>query len=109
MIESNFSEILLRITGAFFYIVPTIFFIILAIYYTSKVGSTKEGTLILIGNILILIVTILHQFMYLFIGQWGIDLYSIISIGVNAISFIGFMLFLIGFYIMIQKIIKSKA
>ncbi|TSE10862.1 MULTISPECIES: hypothetical protein [Aquimarina] len=108
MIESNFSEILLRFTGAIFYIFPIILFIILAIYYNSKVGSTKEGVLILVGNILILIVAILHQFLYTFVDLWGFDIYAIINAGVNGISFIGSILFLIGLYMMIQKLIKAK-
>lgn len=108
MIESNFSEILLRVTGALFYIFPIILFIILAIYYNSKVGSTKEGVLILVGNILILIVAIIHQFLFTFVDSWGFDVYAIINAGVNAISFIGSILFLIGLYMMIQKLIKAK-
>ncbi|EZH74003.1 hypothetical protein ATO12_14085 [Aquimarina atlantica] len=106
--SSNVSEIILRVTGALFYILPILVFIILTIYYMSKKGTTKEGILILIGNILILIVAILHQFLYMFIDSWGFDIYSIINTGVNTISFIGSILFLIGFYIMIQKIIKNK-
>lgn len=106
--SSNLSEIILRITGALFYILPILVFIILSIYYISKKGSTKEGILVLIGNILILIVAILHQFLYMFIDSWGFDLYAIINAGVNAISFIGSILFIIGFYMMIQKIIKNK-
>ncbi|GGX14993.1 hypothetical protein [Aquimarina muelleri] len=105
---SNFSEILLRITGSLFYILPILIFIILAIYYMSKTQSSKEGALILIGNILILIVAILHQFLYLFIDDFGFDLYAIINVGVNAISFVGSVLFLIGLYMMIQKIINTQ-
>lgn len=103
---SNFPEILLRVLGTLFYILPILLFIILAIYYMGKTQSSKEGTLILIGNILILIVAILHQFLYLFIDDLGIDLYTIINVGINTISFIGSVLFLIGVYIMVQKIIK---
>ena len=105
---SNFSEILLRVLGSLFYILPILLFIILAIYYMGKTQSSKEGTLILIGNILILIVAILHQFLYLFIDDFGFDLYTIINIGINTISFIGSVLFLIGVYIMVQKIIKTQ-
>jgi glucan phosphoethanolaminetransferase (alkaline phosphatase superfamily) len=106
--NSNLSEIILRVTSALFYIVPILVFIILAIYYINKNGSTKEGLLVLIGNILILIVAIIHRFLYTFIDSWGFDVYAIINTGVNAISFIGSILFLIGFYMMIQKIIKNK-
>lgn len=106
--SSNFSEILLRITGSFFYILPILLFIILAIYYMSKTQSSKEGTLILIGNILILMVAIVHQFLYLFIDNLGFDLYSIINVAINGISFVGSILFLIGVYMMIQKVIKTK-
>ncbi len=104
----DFSEILLRVSGALFYILPIILFIILAIYYNSKIGSTKEGILILVGNILILIVAILHQFLYTLVESWGFELYAIINFGVNAISFIGSILFLIGLFLMMKKLIKAK-
>ncbi|WP_103070517.1 hypothetical protein [Aquimarina sediminis] len=106
--SSNFTEILLRITGALFYILPIILFIILTIYYMSKVGSTKDAVLILIGNILILLVAIVHQFLYVFIDSWGYETYAIINSGVNFVSFIGSILFLIGLAMTFQKIIKNK-
>ncbi|WP_035095769.1 hypothetical protein [Aquimarina megaterium] len=106
--SSNVSEIIHRIIGGLFYILPILLFIILTIYYISKKGTTKEGVLILIGNILILVVAVLHQFIYRFVDSWGFDAYLIINSGINTISFIGSILFIIGFYIMIQKIIKNK-
>ncbi|WP_103864859.1 hypothetical protein [Aquimarina sp. I32.4] len=108
MIDTDFSEILLRITGIIFYIIPIIVFIILAIYYISKVGSTKEGILILIGNILLFIVAIIHQFLFMLVDSWGFNLYSIINSGVNFIAFIGSILFIIGFYLLIKKAIKGN-
>ncbi|WP_152538590.1 hypothetical protein [Aquimarina macrocephali] len=106
--NSNLSEIIHRFIGGLFYMLPILVFIILTIYYMSKKGATKEGVLILIGNILILIVAILHQFIYKFVDSWGFDIYLIINSGINTISFIGSILFIIGFYMMIQKIIKNK-
>ncbi len=108
MAESNFSEILLRITGALFYSVPILIFILIAIYYITKAGMKTEGILILIGNILILLVSISHHFLYTFIESWGYELYSYISMGINAISFIGSILFIIGFLMIIQQNIKKQ-
>ncbi|MEW7291575.1 hypothetical protein [Aquimarina sp. 2304DJ70-9] len=106
--ESNFTDILLRVTGILFYIVPILFFIILAIYYLSKADAKTPGILILIGNILILLVAIANQFLYLFIQEWGMDLFSLVSVVVNAISFVGYVLFLIGFFMIIQKTLKKQ-
>ncbi len=107
MSSSNFPEILSRIAGTLFYILPIFLFVILAIYYVSNVGTKLEGVFVLVGNILILLVAISHQFLYLFIDSWGFELFSFINIGVNAISFVGYLLFLIGFLKIIQQNIKK--
>ncbi len=106
--ESNFTDMLLRVIGILFYAVPVLFFIILAIYYISKADAKIPGILILIGNILILLVVITNQFLYLYIEDWGIDLFSLVSVVVNAISFVGYVLFLIGFFMIIQKLLKKQ-
>ncbi|MBQ4821756.1 hypothetical protein [Aquimarina sp. MMG016] len=107
--ESSFTEILTRTLTALLYIIPTLFFIGIAIYYLMKVGSKIEGVLILIGNVIILLVSISFNFMYLYIDSWGIQIYSIINMVVNGIGFIGSILFAIGFFMVVRKLIRSNS
>ncbi|MDY8138881.1 hypothetical protein [Aquimarina sp. 2201CG5-10] len=107
--DSNIAEILMRILTSLFYIVPTLFFIGIAIYYLMKVGSKTEGMLMLIGNILILLVSISFNFMFLYIESWGIQMYSIINTIVNGIGFIGSTLFAIGVFMIVRKVIRNNS
>ncbi len=100
-------DILMRISGILFFTLPIIFFVILAVYYINKVGKTREGMMVLIGNILIFIVAVIHQFLYLLIDALGYEIFSFINITINFISFIGSVLFLIGFYFIIKKVINT--
>ncbi len=107
MSSYNLPELLSRIVGIISYVLPIFLFIVLSIYYISKAGLKTEGLFILIGNILIFIVAITHQFLYIYIDSWGFRLYTIINIGVNAISFIGSLLFLIGFFLLIKRTLSG--
>ncbi|WP_062059032.1 hypothetical protein [Aquimarina longa] len=104
---NHFLENLSYLLGTLFYILPILAFIVLSIYYINKVGNTKEGTFILVGNILILVVAIIHQFLFRFIDNLGVDIYTFINLICNLVAFIGSILFVIGFFMIIKKNIKN--
>ncbi len=109
--EINTSQILIQLLLALAYAIPTIFFIVISIYYLLKMGSRTDGILILAGNIVILLSIILSRILFIqfaFYEKWQGEMYSYVSSAINVISFMGSLAFAIGVFLLMKKIIKTK-
>ncbi|WP_299260682.1 hypothetical protein [uncultured Aquimarina sp.] len=104
----DFLEIIKYLIIGIFSSITQIFVSIVCIYFYRKIGSSVERILLLIGSLLLTLFTILSSssiafYMFLGANQYATILY-IFQIG----SFLGSLLFAIGFLITIRKIVKTK-
>jgi len=108
---NNMGMIIMQILRILFFSIPTLLFIGMAIYYLNKMKSNTEGMLILIGNILILLSSIANTLLFsLYMDEASKFItYSLIVSGINILAFIGSALFVIGVFILIKKMIKTKS
>ena len=79
---------------------------ILSIYYWAKTGSKVDSILLVVGSSISLITLILIQIGVLYASVWGKEVYLQFTYLTQGISFIGSLLFVIGFFLLIRKIIK---
>ena len=109
--QSEFYQIITQLAVFLLNTIPIIAFIIMSIYYITKTGSNTEGYLILVGNIIIFLSSLASTIAVLQITvfrKWEMSSYSAISIGMQAFSFIGQILFAIGVFLLFRKVIKMK-
>ena len=109
--QSDIYQVIVQSAMSLLYTLPVLAFIILAIYYISKVGSTTDGYLILIGNIIIFIASLITALSFLQITifrNWEIKTYTTITAAMQVLSFIGKILFVIGVFLLLKKVIKNK-
>jgi len=107
--ESDVSQILIQLMTGLLYSIPTIIFIIISVYYLIKMGPKTDGIFILIGNIIILLSIIAHQVLFLNVQNITTELFSWISAAINIFSFLGSTLFVIGIFLLIKRVIKTKS
>ncbi|MGY3794283.1 hypothetical protein [uncultured Aquimarina sp.] len=111
MIDSNTTQVMIQLLMGLVYAIPSLLFIIISIYYLLKMGSQIDGTLILIGNVIIFLSVIIGQIAFVqfaFYQKWEHTSYSYISTGISIFSFIGRVLFAVGIFLLIKKMIKQK-
>ncbi|WP_299441041.1 hypothetical protein [uncultured Aquimarina sp.] len=110
--EANTPQILIQLLLGLVYSIPTIFFIIISIHYLLKMGSTTDGILILLGNSILLLSSILGKIAWIqlvFYQKWEGEIYSYVNIVLGTISFIGSVLFVIGVFLLVKKVLKTKS
>ncbi|WP_103070516.1 hypothetical protein [Aquimarina sediminis] len=109
--ESMVPSITEIITHIFFGLaasIPQVFIVVICLYYIFKKGSKIEGVLLVSGSILSLLCALSTQIGVLFSQVWGADSYLTYTYVFYGISFIGSVLFVIGFFILVRKTIKHK-
>ena len=94
--------ILIGVITSFF----SIFTIIICIYYTVKVGWKTEGVLLITGSSISILCAIATQIGVLYSSTWSADGYLQFTYSIQGISFVGSLLFTIGFLQLILKIIR---
>ncbi|PKV50518.1 hypothetical protein ATE84_2576 [Aquimarina sp. MAR_2010_214] len=88
--------------------IPQLVIVILCIYYLIKVGSKIDGVLLTIGSIISILCNISNVVGAVYISTLGVDSYVIYLYIIQGFSILGSILFAIGFFILIRKIIKNK-
>ncbi|WP_109300195.1 hypothetical protein [Aquimarina sp. AU474] len=107
----DLSQIIIQLLMALLYAIPTLLFIIISAYYIMNKGAKTDGLLILIGNIIIILSTIIGKILFIqfvYYQKWESTMYSYIVTAVNIFSFIGAMLFVVGLFLLIRKVVKNK-
>lgn len=110
--ESDVAPVIIQLLTGLFYAIPTIIFIVISIYYLMKIGSKTEGVLILIGNIILFLSIVVNQILFIQLSvyqSWDSYYYSYISTALSILSFIGSILFVIGVFLLMKKVIKTKS
>ena len=109
--QSDIFATILDTLLSILYFIPKIVLLILSIYYLYKAGKSKDGILILIGTIISMIDFISFRvLLYLYsLDIFDHQMYTYISFVVNAISSIGYIIFTIGIYFLIKKVIQLKS
>ncbi|MFD2565634.1 MULTISPECIES: hypothetical protein [Aquimarina] len=109
--EPNTPQIIVQLLLALAYAIPTIFFIVISIYYLVKMGSQTDGILILVGNVIIFLSIIVGRVLFIqlaFYEKWQGEMYSYISGAVNILSFLGASAFAVGVFLLMKKVIKTN-
>ncbi|AXT53635.1 hypothetical protein D1818_23445 [Aquimarina sp. BL5] len=110
--ESDVAPVIIQLLTGLFYAIPTIIFIVISIYYLMKIGSKTDGVLILIGNIILFLSIVVNQILFIQLSvyqSWDGYYYSYISTALSILSFIGSILFVIGVFLLMKKVIKTKS
>ncbi len=105
------SQIIIQLLIALLYAIPTVLLILIILYYIIKKGAKIDGILMLIGNIIVLIATIISKILFIQLvhyQKWEATSYSYMIAVINIISFIGSLAFVIGLLLLIRKIVKNK-
>ncbi|GAA4277997.1 hypothetical protein [Aquimarina mytili] len=108
--DANTPSIIIQLLLGIVYALPTVAFIIISLYYLKKAGSTIDGVLILIGNIIIFTTIILNQasmVLFVYYRKWSADVYSYITMGTGILSFIGSILFIVGLSLLVKRVVKN--
>ncbi|MHA7059766.1 hypothetical protein ACWGOQ_0021240 [Aquimarina sp. M1] len=110
--NSDFSQIIVQLLMGLAYAIPTLFFIVISIYYLIKMGTQTDGILILIGNSIIFISIVINQVIFIqlaFYEKWQGESYTYLSSAINILSFFGSLAFAIGVLLLMKKVIKTKS
>ncbi len=107
--EPDYTQVLYSILVGLFSSLFSIFTIIICIYYIVKMGSKIEGTLMIIASSISLLCSIATQIGVLYIKTWGTNDYLHFTYIIQGFAFLGSLLFIIGFFILIRKVIHYKS
>ncbi|MEW7277411.1 hypothetical protein ABW636_02300 [Aquimarina sp. 2201CG1-2-11] len=99
-------EILYQILLGFAISIGEVFVLIICIYYLFKTGIKTDSVLLLLGSIFIIMNVILTHIGILYSQIWGMDSYLLYTYFTRGIYFLGSILFVIGFFYLIRKVIK---
>ncbi|WP_299189481.1 hypothetical protein [uncultured Aquimarina sp.] len=105
-------QIIIQLLMGLVYAIPTIFFIAISIYYLSKMKSQIEGILILIGNVIIFLCIIIGRILFIqfaFYQKWEGTIYSYITTAISIVSVVGSILFAVGIFLLMKKVIRTKS
>ncbi len=81
--------------------------IAICIYYLFKIGAKVDSILLLIGSIISLLCVIATTVGALYAKIWGAETYLQFTYILQGFSFIASLLFLIGFFILVRRVIKN--
>ncbi len=104
--EQNIIEVIKHIFLGIITSIPQLVITILCIYYIIKVGLKTEGVLVTTGSIISLLCGISNIVGATYISTLGADTYVTFIYFVQGFSFLGSVLFVIGFFLLIKKTIK---
>lgn len=104
--EPSISEIIYYIFLGVLTSLGKVFILVICIYYIFKIGSKADSLLLLLGSIIWLLCGILTLVGTRYAQVWGSESYVTYSYVLQGFSFVGSLLFVIGFFLLIRKIIK---
>ncbi|EZH74004.1 hypothetical protein ATO12_14090 [Aquimarina atlantica] len=104
--ELSITEILKYFFLGIITSIPQLVIAILCIYYIIKVGSKTDGILLTTGSIISLLCGISNTVGTTYISTLGADTYLTYIYVIQGFSFLGSILFVIGFFLLIKKTIK---
>ncbi|AXT55839.1 hypothetical protein J8L88_20630 [Aquimarina sp. MMG015] len=110
--EADITQIIIQLFIGLAYAIPTLFFIIISIYYLLKMGSQIDGILILAGNVIIFLCIVIGRILFIqfaFYQKWEGTIYSYITTAISIVSVIGSILFAVGVFLLMKKVIKAKS
>jgi len=106
--ETNVLEIIYYIFLGLITSLGQVLLVGICLYYLIKKGAKADATLLLIGSSIMLLCGILSTVGALFARVWGTESYVTYTYSIQGISMLGSLLFVIGFFILIRKVIKPK-
>ena len=89
------------------YLLPHILILVAVIQLLSKF-SEPESYLLLIGAITSILTSLFYTFGIQFVHDQGVEFYEITTI-VSAVAGIGHLCFAIGLFLLVQRVLKTKA
>jgi len=104
----DFLEIIKYLIIGMFSSITQIFILGVCIYFYRKMGSSAATILLLIGSALLTLFTLLSSASIGFYMVLGAEKYAIITYIFQIGSFLGSLLFAIGFLITIKKVVRNK-
>lgn len=104
--EQGITEIIKHIFLGIITSIPQLVIAILCVYYIIKVGLKTEGVLLTTGSIISLLCGISNIVGATYISTLGVDSYVTFIYFIQGFSFLGSVLFVIGFFLLIKKTIK---
>ncbi len=106
--EPSIKEILLHIFLGFLTSPAQLIILLICIYYLIKSKGTTDSILLLVGSSITLLDYIFIQVGVLYAKNWGSDSYITYSLIVQSISKVGSLLFAIGLFNIVRKVLKIK-
>lgn len=104
--ESSILEIVKYIFLGLLTSIPQLIIVILCVYYIFKTGSKTEGILLTIGSITSLLCDVSNVVGAMSVNTLRADSYVTFTYIVQGFSFLGSVIFVIGFFLLIKKTIK---
>ncbi len=80
----------------------------ICLYYIYKIGSKKDSILVLLGSMIWLLCSISTLVATLYVRVWGTETYQLVTYAIQGFSFFGSLLFVIGFFLLIRRVVKKQ-
>jgi len=104
----DFLEIIKYLIIGIFSSITQIFIFVVSIYFYRKMGSSVERMLLLTGSLLMTLSAMLSSSSMAFYMFLGAERYATILYILQIGTFLGTLLFAIGFLMTVRKVVKNK-
>ncbi|GAA4272122.1 hypothetical protein U6A24_11495 [Aquimarina gracilis] len=105
--EPSFTEIIYYIFFGLLTSLGQVFILAICLYYTFKIGTKPDSILLLLGSVIWLLCSITTRVGVLYAKVWGSELYLTFTYVLQGFLFLGSLLFVIGFFLLIRRTLSG--
>ncbi len=106
--EPTITKILFQIFLGLITSLGQVCILAICIYYILKAGSKSDGALLCTGSVIWLFCSVSQSVGTLYISIWGTTGFQLFTYIIQGCSMLGSLLFVLGFFILIRKVIQNK-
>ncbi len=107
--EPSITEIIYYVFLGLLTSIGQVFLVILCLYYLYKIGTKADSVLLIVGSLISLLCAISNPVGALYAKSWGADSYLSFTYIIQGFSALASLLFVIGFFLLIRRVIKNIA
>lgn len=105
--EPSLAEIIYYIFLGLLTSMGQVFIFVICLYYIFKIGTKADSILLLLGSIIWVLCGVSALIGTLYAKVWGSELYLTFTYILQGFSFVGSLLFVIGFFLLIRRVLVS--
>ncbi len=105
--EPSLTEVIYTIFLGLLTSMGQVFILAICLYYLYKIGSKADSILLLLGSIIWLLCSIFTLVGISYANVWGSEKYLTFTYILQGFSFVGSLLFVIGFFLLIRRTLSG--